>query len=262
MGRDVCGDQRRLPAVPSSRDFWLWLGRLCLTLFVFFTAVAIASFVKGKNYSLLVNGWMLGALLSFLAAHASYLGAIRSWSVPQTARQAFPSIEMEIFGISSIDTQREADSGLAVPARLRSLTVLLRNTGADQRASLTVALYVKLIPGSWGRVGEALCPAPDWPLPPSLGLNPLRMPVDLPPGGEVSGQLVYEIPGYYLDKIAQPLSARLELWDHVTDRRMTVPTEIGSHDKSRMAPSSGAAEILGPEYESQPDQQDDPAPAG
>jgi hypothetical protein len=117
MGRDVCGDQRRLPAVPSSRDFWLWLGRLCLTLFVFFTAVAIASFVKGKNYSLLVNGWMLGALLSFLAAHASYLGAIRSWSVPQTARQAFPSIEMEIFGISSIDTQREADSGLAVPAR-------------------------------------------------------------------------------------------------------------------------------------------------
>jgi hypothetical protein len=262
MQRNVCPDQRRLPRVPSYREFWLWLGRLCLTLFLFFTAVAIACFVKGKDYSLLVNGWMLGALVSFLAAHASYFGAIRSWSVPQTARQAFPSIEIEIFGISSIDTQREADSGLAVAARLRSLTVRLRNTGAEQRASLTASLYVKLVPGSWGRVGEALCPPPDWPLPPSLGLNPVRMPADLPPGGEISGQLVYEIPGYYVDKIAQPLSARLELWDHVTDRRMTVPAEIGSHDKSRMAPSSGSAEILGPEYETQPDQQDDPAPAG
>ena len=246
----------------SYREFWLWLGGLCLTLFAFFTAVAIAYFAKGKHYSLLVNGWMLGALLTFLAAHASFFAAIRSWSVPQTARQAFPSLEIEIFGISSIDTQREADSGLAVAAQLRSLTAALHNREAEQRASVTVALYVKLVPGSWGRVGEALCPPPDWPLPPSLGLNPLRMPVDLPPGGEVSGQLVYEIPGYYVDKIAQPLNARLELWDHVTDKRMTVPAEIGSHDKSRMVPSSGTAEILGPEYDSQPDQQGDTATAG
>jgi hypothetical protein len=38
---------------------------------------------------------------------------------------------------------------------------------------------------------------------------------------------------------------------------MTVPAEIGSHDRSTMVPSSGSAEILGPEYESQPDQQSD-----
>jgi hypothetical protein len=42
---------------------------------------------------------------------------------------------------------------------------------------------------------------------------------------------------------------------------MTVPTEIGSYDKTRMIPSSGSAEILGPEYENQPDQQDDPTQA-
>lgn len=246
----------------SYREFWLWLGGLCLTLFAFFTAVAIAFFAKGKNYSLLMNGWMLGALLAFLAAYASFFAAIKSWSVPQTARQAFPALEIEVFGISSIDTQREADSGLAVAAQLRSLTVRLRNREAQQRASVTVQLYVKLVPGSWGRVGEALCPSPDWPLPPSLGLNPLRMPLDLAPGADVSGHLVYEIPGYYADKIAQPLRARLELWDHVTDRRMTVPAEIGSHDKSRMVTSSGAAEILGPEYDSQPDQHDDTARDG
>ena len=117
-------------------------------------------------------------------------------------------------------------------------------------------LYVKLIPGSWGRVGEAVCPPPDWPLPPSLGLTALSMPFDLPPGGTVSGHLVYEIPGYYLDKIEQPLNARLELWDHVTDKRMSMPAEIGNHDKSGMVPSCGGAEVLGPEYESQQDQPD------
>jgi hypothetical protein len=245
--------------VRSSREFWLWLGGVFLTLFAFFTAVAIAYFAKGRNYSLFVNGWMLGALLSFLAAHASFYGATRSWGLPQavTARPDFPSIEVEIHGASTIDTQRDADSGLAVTARLRSFTVTIRNAEAAQKASLTVLLYVKLVPGSWGRVGEAVCPVPDWPLPPSLGLHPMTMPVDLPPGGRASGQLVYQIPGYYLDKLAEPTSARLELWDHVTDKRMTVPAEIGSHDRSRMVRSSGSAEILGPEYDSQPEQQGD-----
>ena len=156
-----------------------------------------------------------------------------------------------------LDTQRESDSGLTVPARLRSFNMRFKNAEASQPANLTALLYLKLIPGSWGRVGEAVCPPPDWALPPSLGLDPISMPFDLLPGGTVSGHLVYEIPGYYLDKIDQPLNARLELWDHVTDKRMNVPAEIGVHDKSRMVPSAGGAEILGPEYESQPEQQGD-----
>jgi len=246
--------------VRSHREFWLWLGGLFLTLFALFTAVAIAYFVKDKSYSLFLNGWMLAALLSFVAAHASFFGAIRSWPLPaaaRPARPAFPALEIEIHGASTIEAQREADSGLAVTARLRSFTVTLRSAESEQRASVTVLLYVKLVPGSWGRVGEAVCPVPDWSLPPSLSLHPMPMPVDLQPGGRASGQLVYEIPGYYLDKLAEPARGRLELWDHVTDQRMTVPAEIGSHDRPAMVPSSGSAEILGPEYESQPDQQSD-----
>jgi len=73
----------------------------------------------------------------------------------------------------------------------------------------------------------------------------------LPPGSAASGHLVYEVPGYYLDKIAEPVSMRLELWDHLSGKRMTVPTE------SRMIPSSGGAELLGPEYESRADQPGD-----
>ena len=60
-----------------------------------------------------------------------------------------------------------------------------------------------------------------------------------------------------IKKIAEPVSMRLELWDHLTGQRMTVPAEIGSHDRSRMIPSSGGAELLGPEYEDQADQQGD-----
>ena len=240
----------------SYRDVWLWLGGLFLTLFAFLAAVAIAYFLKQAHYSLFINGWMLGALICFLAAWTCFFGAIARWSFPPVAKAEFPGVEVEIYGTGSLDTQRESESGLSVQATLRSFHVRFTSTATSQDASLTVLLYVKLIPGSWGRVGEAVCPPPDWPLPPSLGLTPLSMPFALPPGGTVSGHLAYEIPGYYLDKIEQPLNARLELWDHVTDKRMSMPAEIGSHDKSGMVPSRGGAEVLGPEYESQQDQPD------
>lgn len=245
----------------SYRELWLWLGGLFLTLFLFLAAVAIAYFAKGTHYSLFLNGWMLGALICFLAAYACFFAAIRDWSFPPVVRPEFPGIEVEIYGTGSLDTQRESESGLPVPARLRSFHARFRNTEASQGASLTVLLYLRLVPGSWGRVAEAVCPPPDWALPPSLGLVPISMPIELPAGATVSGQLVYEIPGYYLGKLAEPASMRLELWDHFTDRRMTVPAEIGSHDKSQMVPSSGGAELLGPEYESQADQQGDARPA-
>jgi hypothetical protein len=241
--------------VRSYRGLWLWLGGLFLTLFAFLAAIAIAYFAKRANYSLFLNGWMLAAFLCFLAAHTCFFGAVKNWPFPPVARPDFPGIEVEIYGTGSIDTQRESESGLAVPASLRSFNARFTNTEAVQAANLTVLLYLKLIPGSWGRVGEAVCPPPDWPLPPSLGLTPISMPFELAPGSTISGHLVYEIPGYYLDKIDQPLNARLELWDHFTGKRMNMPAEIGSHDKAAMVPSAGGAEILGPEYESQPEQQ-------
>jgi len=243
--------------VRSYRELWLWLGGLFLTLFLFLAAVAVAYFAKGTHYSLFLNGWMLGALICFLASYACFFGAVRGWPFPLVARSVFPDIEIEIYGTGSVDTQRESESGLAVPARLRSFPARFRNAEASQGASLTVLLYLRLVPGSWGRVGEAVCPPPDWALPPSLGLAPIGMPVELPPGSTAAGHLVYEVPGYYLDKIAEPVSMRLELWDHLTDRRMSVPAEIGSHDRTRMIPSSGGAELLGPEYESQADQPGD-----
>ena len=68
-------------------------------------------------------------------------------------------------------------------------------------------------------------------------------------GDAIDGHLVYEIPRYFQDKIADPMNARLELWDHLTGKRMSVPAEIGDFDKSQMTVSSGGPKVLGPEYE-------------
>jgi hypothetical protein len=240
--------------VRSYRWVWLWLGGLLLTLFAFLTAVAIAYFLKQPGYSLFGNGWMVGAFICLVAAYSCFFAAIKGWALPSAVKPAFPEVELEIYGSGSLDIQRESGSGLPVSVTLRSLHARFTNPATGQPARLEALLYLRLVPGSWGRVGEAICPPPDWPLPESLGLTPISMPFDLPPGGSVSGHLVYEIPGYYLDKIDQPPNARLELWDHLSGKRMSLPAEIGSYDKSRMVPSGGGAEVLGPEYESQPDQ--------
>jgi hypothetical protein len=244
--------------VRSYREVWRWLGGLFLTLFAFLAAVAIAYFVKQAGYSLFLNGWMLGALICFAAAYACFFGAIRDWPLRPAAKPEFPRLEVEIYGSGSLETPHDSASGLSVTATLRSFNVRFTSAAEGQDARLEALLYLKLVPGSWGRVGEAVCPPPDWALPPALGLTPISMPFDLPPGSTVSGHLVYEVPGYYLDKIGQPPNARLELWDHLTDKRMNIPAEIGTHDRSRMVPSHGGAEVLGPEYQGQADQPTSP----
>jgi len=234
--------------VRSYREIWLWLGGLFLVLCAFLTAVAMSYFAKEPRYSLFGNPWMVGACLSFLIAFAAFFGAAKSWAFPPVA-PSFPDLTAEINSIGSTDTERESSSGLDVPVHLRSFHARFTNTERERSASLTVLMYVKLVAGSWGRAGEALCPVPSWTLPQSLGLTPLSMPFDLAPGREVSGQLVYEIPRYHLNKIVRPISARLEIVDHISGKRVSIPAELGLYDKAAMTPAPGGAEVLGPEFE-------------
>lgn len=247
----------------SHRELWLWLGGLFLTLFVFLVAVAIAYFSKEPRYSLFGNPWMWGAFPAFLLAFAAFFGAARTWSFPPIKAPGFPAITMEITSIGSTDTERESGTGLDVPVHLRSFHTRFTSAERERSANLTVQMYVKLIAGSWGRAGEAVCPAPAWMPSPSLGLSPMSMPFDLAPGKEVGGQLVYEIPKYHLNKIASPVSARLEIVDHISGRRVSVPAELGFYDKTSMTSVPGGAEILGPEFGTQeatpPDQLPDAA---
>jgi hypothetical protein len=235
----------------SNRALWVWLGGLLLTLAAFLVLVAVAYFEKVTHYSLFLNGWMIVALVLFLAAFACFFAAIEELPVPlpPLTRPDFPGIRMDIIGTGSMDTEREAGTGLVVPVRLRTFHARFANLAASQTASLTVLLYVKLIPGSWGRAAEAVCPPLDWSPPPGLNLSPLGMPFTLPPGATIDGDLVYEVPAYYLDKIAEPASARLELWDQASGKRMSIQAGVGSYGKGDMTKSSGSAEMLGPEHE-------------
>jgi hypothetical protein len=239
--------------VRPHRELWLWLGGLFLALAAFLASIAMAYFGKEAVYSLFWNWWMPFAWIAFAAAFACFFAAIQAWPFPPAAKPEFPALKVEIFATGSVDTEREAETGLVVPARLRSFNARFVSTEASRDARLTVQLYLKLVPGSWGRVGEALCPPPTWALPQPLNLSPITMPFALPASDAVAGQLVYEIPEYYLDKLAEPASARLELWDRVTDLRMNVRAEVGSYDTSDMTASSGSAEVLGPEYGTQAD---------
>jgi hypothetical protein len=235
--------------VRSFREIWLWLGGLFLVLFAFLAAVAMSYFAKEPRYSLFGNPWMLGACLSFGVAFAAFFGAAKGWAFPPMVAAGFPKVTVEIKSIGSTDTEHESSSGLDVPVHLRSFHVRFTNTERERSADLTVLMYVKLVAGSWGRAGEALCPVPTWTLPSSLGLRALAMPFDLAPGNEISGQLVYEIPRYHLGKILSPISARLEIVDHVSGKRVTIPAELGLYDKSAMNPAPGGAEVLGAEFE-------------
>lgn len=244
----------------SYRELWIWLGGLFLTLFAFLTAVAISYFLKEPSYSLFRNPWMPLAILSFLIAFAAFFAATKSWAFPQVVKDGFPDITVDIVSAGSTDTEREASSGLDVPAHLRSFHARFANTEADRSANLSVTMYVKLVAGSWGRAGEAVCPPPSWTLPPSLGLSPMSMPFELAPGKDAGGQLVFEVPRYYQSKLANPLAARLEITDHITGRRVSIPAALGHYDKTAMVASSGGAEILGPEFEGEPDRHADQQP--
>jgi hypothetical protein len=247
-------EQRRIAAVRSSRGLWLWLGGLFLALSAFLTAIAIAYFVKQPRYALFGNLWMLGAGISFLAAFTFFFGATRSWPFPPWVQLKFPDITVDIYGSGATETEREAGTGLDVPAHLRSFNARFTSMETGRDANLSVLLYIKLIPGSWGRAGEAVCPPPNWALSPGLVLTPLTMPFALTAGSVISGQLVYEIPRYYLDRISDPLEARLEITDHVSGKRMNIRADLGHYDKTMMTPAVGGAEALGPEYRTPEDQ--------
>jgi hypothetical protein len=234
------------------REVWIWLGGLCLGLFVFFGAIAISYFEKEPRYSLFWNPWMLLSMLWFVAAFAAFYAAANGRAFPRLAVDRFPDITVDILSTGSLDTEHEASNGLDVPAHLRSLQCRITNAEAARPAGLSATLYVKLVAGSWGRAGEGVCPPPSWALPPALGLSPMTMPINLGPGEQATGHLVFEVPRFYLERLTSPITARLELLDHVSGKQVSMPAEIGHYANSAMTATRGGAEILSPDDVAQP----------
>jgi hypothetical protein len=227
----------------SYRDLWLWLGGLFLALVPFPAAIAIASYAKLTNYSVLLNRWMLVSLAFFLAAFACFFGAIKGLRFPPWKKITFPDIKIHVYGagfevVERVITVPGASSNLVTKETLWLFMVRIVNMEAEQNASLTVRLYAKLVPGSFDDVLEMVCTPPDWSLSPDLGLNPIQMPFVLEPGNTVGGHLPYVMPPFL--KFASPPSGHLELEDHVTGKRVLIPAQMGADafDKRTMVPSS------------------------
>ncbi|MDQ2945004.1 MAG: hypothetical protein M3Y27_03535 [Acidobacteriota bacterium] len=229
----------------SYRDLWLWLGGLFLVLVPFPAAIAIAYYAKLTHHSVLLNWWMLASLMFFLAAFICFLGAIKGLRFPPWKRVRFPDIKVDIYGEGDSVTDRvitlaSASSALVTRETLRTFRVRIVNMEAEQNASLTVRLYVKLAPGSFGNAIEMICTPLDWALSPTApqALNPIQMPIVLQPGMARGGDLPYVLARYL--NFASPFSAELELDDHVTNKPVRIPARMGKFDKTTMVPATGA----------------------
>jgi hypothetical protein len=212
-----------------------------LTLATGFAAIALAYFTKEQHFSLYTSWQMLAALAVFVLAFACFLGAIFRWPFPPWKKPGFPNVKVRIDGSGITNAERTIytpGGNILVKgtAKLQVFKVRIVNLEDEQNANLTIRLFAKLGPGSFGDVLEAVCTPPDWQLSPTLNIAPIRMPIFLQPGSAIGGDLVYVMMGTYQ---YAPVSGRLELEDHVTGKRVSIPAHMGSFHKRAMVPSHG-----------------------
>lgn len=178
----------------------------------------------------------------FLAAFGCFLGAIRGLRFPPWRKITFPDIKIDVYGGGFEVTERVinmpgASSDIVTNEMIQLFMVRVVNMEAEQNASLTVRLYAKLAPGSFGYALEMICTPPDWKLSLALDQNQIQMPIGLEPGTAVGGYLPYVMTSYF--SFANPFTGDLELEDHVTGKRVRIPANGGKFDKRTMVPSSG-----------------------
>jgi hypothetical protein len=243
----------------SYRELWLWLGAALLTLAAAFVAIALAYFTKEAHFSLYTSWQMPAALGAFILAFACFAAAILGMAFPPWVKVKFPNVYIEIYGGIQATTTRAIPNGMQLDTPIVGYKVRITNLESEQNASLTIRPFLKLEPGSAGRIGEAICTDIDWPLDPNLGLRVIEMPILLAPGTAIGGDLVYEVSRWPGSKLASPPQVRFQLMDHISDQKMNVVMKASMAKFSRkdMAPAKGGVEILGPEYEAAPVQAGD-----
>lgn len=252
----------------SYRELWLWLGAAFLALFAAFIAIGLAYFTKEPSFSFYTSWQLWASIAVFALGFACFACAILGISFPPGAKPKFPNVSVEIYGGADMVTQRTIPMGpnrapMILGAKLRAWRVRITNLETEQNASLTIDLYVKLVPGSKGRVGESIWSVPDWPLDPNLGLDKLEMPITLTPGMTKGGYLVYEVSGYDLanwQNVPEPLQKRFAITDHISRQQRDIVTEYdsGNFDRDKMVTlDHRGILILGPEYEPKPEESAD-----
>jgi hypothetical protein len=248
----------------SYRELWLWLGAAFLALFAAFIAIGLAYFTKEQNFSFYTSWEAWASIAAFILGFACFACAILGTPFPPWTKQKFPNIFVEIYGGSDVHTKHMFPNGITSSAHLRAYRVRITNLESEQNASLTIGLFLKLVPGSRGRIGETSAPIPNWPLDATLGLDTIKMPIILAPGTTVGGDLVYEMTHVDLMSgtiLANPLRKRFRIDDHISGQQKDVITEadLGSFGRDDMFASHRGVEILGPEYETKTEETGDAA---
>jgi hypothetical protein len=249
----------------SYRELWLWLGAAFLALFAAFIAIGLAYFTKEQNFSF-YTCWEAGAsVVAFALGFACFACAILGVPFPPWVKPKFPNISVEIYGAADAVTHHMIPMGpnrqaMIMEVKLRAWRVRIINLETEQNASLTISLFVKVVPGSRGRIGDTVWSVPDWPLDPNLGLDKIEMPITLAPGMTKGGYLVYEVSGYDLanwQDVPEPLQKRFAIIDHISGQRRDIVTEadLGNFGRDKMiTPNPRGDRILGPEYEPKPEE--------
>ena len=225
-----------------------------MTVATALAGIGLAYFAKEQDFSLYTSWQLLAAALTFVAAFVCFLGAIVGWPFPPWAKLGFPNIRVDIYGAARADTVHEIAPDFKVPAHLWGYRIRITNLENEQNAGLTIRLYVKLVPGSHGRVGEAIGLPVNWAIDPSLRFDPLPETIGLPPGTTTSGDLVYEISPIDLGTLAEPRRVRLEIEDHTSGKRMgkVLEGDLARFTRGDMTPPTHrGVEILGPEYDTE-----------
>jgi hypothetical protein len=252
----------------SYRELWLWLGAAFLALFAAFIAIGLAYFTKEQSFSFYTSWEAWASIAVFALGFACFACAILGIPFPPWAKPKFPNVSVEIYGAADAVTHHMIPMGpnrqaMIMEVKLRAWRVRLTNLETEQNASLTIDLFVKLVPGSKGRIGETIWSVPDWPLDPNLGLDKIDMPIILAPGTTVGGDLVYEISGYDLANwqyVPEPLQKRFAITDHISGQRKNIVTEadLGNFGRDKMiTPDHRGLLILGPEYGPKPEEPED-----
>ena len=209
------------------------LGGACLTVAV--GAVGLGNALRPKDATLsATNGFLLVAYAFGFAALVLFVAGI---VVPRRVMHHFPNIKIEVTGVGFHSVDYEPTPGIGMTAQLADVALRFTSKESDRAASLSIRLYRKLSPEGLADFGAGPDELPLTPFlwlgapPPAVRLPTLSMPSPLPAQRAVSGWVSFEIPPYWDAHFARDNLGRIEIEDHVSGSRVSVPAHMGTWDR-------------------------------
>jgi hypothetical protein len=241
--------------VKSYRDLWLWLGAALLTASAGLLAIALAYFTKIQKYSLFTSWWMLATVIIFLLAFASFYGAIKGIAFLPWEKPRFPKINVNIYGASTTQIPVTAEGKSVEPIFVYFYRIRIINLEKEQNASLILRPLFGLASESQGPFAETAASYidlkqvegfPGFAYANTLAPNPLPETILLSPATSASGDLVYMVPTFSWQKLADPRELRLVIEDLVSGQAMQKMTDatMAQFTTDDMSPATPGLRML------------------